>query len=84
MNAKALTTYVGHASITTTMDVRGSEAEPEIAYFGSKKSARMAVPPTFSVACSVASIHIDAPAATSRSAVSPEGAVNVTLPLEST
>ncbi len=34
------------------------QAEPEIAYFGSIISARMAVSPTFSVACSVASIHI--------------------------
>ena len=55
----------------------------KIAYFGSKKSAWMRVPPTFSVACSVASIHIDVPVDMSRSAVSPEGSVNVTLPSES-
>jgi hypothetical protein len=45
----------------------------EDAYFGSKKSAWTTVPPTLSVACSVASIHIDAPARTSRSAARPKG-----------
>src|SRR5438128_2098743 len=55
---------------------------PRPRYLGSKKSARMAVPPTFSVECSSASRHIDAPAAISISSVSPDGAVNFPLPSE--
>jgi hypothetical protein len=33
-----------------------------VAYFGSKKMARMAPPPMFSVACSSVGLHIEAPA----------------------
>ena len=50
------------------------------AYFGSKKMARIAVPPTFSVVCSSASRHIDPPAGHSSSSASPEGVVTFPLP----
>src|SRR5439155_15213496 len=49
-------------------------------FLGSKKIAWMAVLPMFSVACSSASRHWDAPAGSSISAVSPDGIVNRTLP----
>src|SRR5215207_10000487 len=57
--------------------VLADDAAPR--YFGSKKMAWTA-PPMFSVACSSASRHIEAPAGHSTSWVSPDAFVNRTLP----
>ena len=59
-------------------------SRPRSGYFGSNISARMVVPPRFSVAWSVASIQKTPPGATSKSAFSPDGAVNAYLPSDST